>query len=83
MSKCSESPQLHLKEKRRFNFADQDGSSGLNVTEFLAFTHPSEVDHMAVRLVFFFFHQQNSVAKWLISESNGYLLYSLAPSPLP
>lgn len=38
---------LHLKEKRRFNFADQDGSSGLNVTEFLAFTHPSEVDHMA------------------------------------
>lgn len=43
------SPQLHLKEKRRFNFADQDGSSGLNVTEFLAFTHPSEVDHMAVR----------------------------------
>ncbi|KAG8012651.1 Proline-serine-threonine phosphatase-interacting protein 1, partial [Nibea albiflora] len=38
---------LHLKEKRRFDFADVDGSSGLNVTEFLAFTHPSEVDHMA------------------------------------
>ncbi|KAK9516686.1 hypothetical protein VZT92_024604 [Zoarces viviparus] len=38
---------LHLKERRRFDFADVDGSSGLNVTEFLAFTHPSEVDHMA------------------------------------
>uniref|UniRef100_A0A8C2X5S7 Reticulocalbin-3 n=2 Tax=Cyclopterus lumpus TaxID=8103 RepID=A0A8C2X5S7_CYCLU len=38
---------LHLKERRRFDFADVDGTSGLNVTEFLAFTHPSEVDHMA------------------------------------
>ncbi|XP_075998109.1 reticulocalbin-2 isoform X2 [Genypterus blacodes] len=38
---------LHLKEKRRFDFADVDGTLGLNVTEFLAFTHPSEVDHMA------------------------------------
>ncbi|XP_077424385.1 reticulocalbin-2 [Vanacampus margaritifer] len=38
---------LHLKERRRFNFADLDGTLGLNVTEFLAFTHPSEVDHMA------------------------------------
>ncbi|KAG5273179.1 hypothetical protein AALO_G00148540 [Alosa alosa] len=38
---------LHLKEKRRFDFADVDGSPGLNLTEFLAFTHPSEVDHMA------------------------------------
>ncbi|XP_072551777.1 reticulocalbin-2 isoform X2 [Salminus brasiliensis] len=38
---------LHLKEKRRFDFADADGTSGLNVTEFLAFTHPSEVDHMS------------------------------------
>lgn len=38
---------LHLKERRRFEFADADGTSGLNVTEFLAFTHPSEVDHMA------------------------------------
>ncbi|XP_066540450.1 reticulocalbin-2 [Hoplias malabaricus] len=37
---------LHLKEKRRFDFADVDGR-GLNLTEFLAFTHPSEVDHMA------------------------------------
>lgn len=41
--------QLHRKEKRRFDFADVDGTPGLNVTEFLAFTHPSEVDHMAVR----------------------------------
>lgn len=40
--------QLHLKEKRRFDFADMDGKPGLNLTEFLAFTHPSEVDHMAV-----------------------------------
>ncbi|XP_041967397.1 reticulocalbin-2 isoform X1 [Alosa sapidissima] len=39
--------QLHLKEKRRFDFADVDGTPGLNLTEFLAFTHPSEVDHMA------------------------------------
>ncbi|XP_041852266.1 reticulocalbin-2 [Melanotaenia boesemani] len=38
---------LHLKERRRFDFADVDGTAGLNVTEFLAFTHPSEVDHMA------------------------------------
>ncbi|XP_053283755.1 reticulocalbin-2 isoform X2 [Pleuronectes platessa] len=38
---------LHLKERRRFDFADVDGRPGLNVTEFLAFTHPSEVDHMA------------------------------------
>ncbi|KAL0968286.1 hypothetical protein UPYG_G00264840 [Umbra pygmaea] len=37
---------LHLKEKRRFDFADVDGKLGLNLTEFLAFTHPSEVDHM-------------------------------------
>lgn len=39
--------QLLLKEKRRFNFADVDGTPGLNVNEFLAFTHPSEVDYMA------------------------------------
>ncbi|XP_061679724.1 reticulocalbin-2 isoform X2 [Syngnathoides biaculeatus] len=38
---------LHLKERRRFNFANQDGTPGLNLTEFLAFTHPSEVDYMA------------------------------------
>uniref|UniRef100_A0A672QKU7 Reticulocalbin 2 n=1 Tax=Sinocyclocheilus grahami TaxID=75366 RepID=A0A672QKU7_SINGR len=38
---------LHAKEKRLFDFADMDGSAGLNFTEFLAFTHPSEVDHMA------------------------------------
>uniref|UniRef100_A0A1A8KH61 Reticulocalbin 2 n=2 Tax=Nothobranchius TaxID=28779 RepID=A0A1A8KH61_NOTKU len=38
---------LLLKEKRRFYFADMDGTPGLNVTEFLAFTHPSEVDYMA------------------------------------
>ncbi|CAL8355895.1 unnamed protein product [Lota lota] len=38
---------LHLKEKRRFDFADMDGTPGLNLPEFLAFTHPSEVDHMA------------------------------------
>ncbi len=42
--------QLHAKEKRRFDFADRDGSAGLNVREFLAFTHPSEVDHMAVSI---------------------------------
>ncbi|KAG7247782.1 hypothetical protein CRUP_006089 [Coryphaenoides rupestris] len=38
---------LHLKEKRRFDVADIDDTAGLNLTEFLAFTHPSEVDHMA------------------------------------
>lgn len=38
---------LHIKEKKRFNFADKDGTPGLNLTEFLAFTHPSEVDHMS------------------------------------
>ncbi|XP_032438941.1 reticulocalbin-2 [Xiphophorus hellerii] len=39
--------QLLLKEKRRFYFADMDGTPGLNTTEFLAFTHPFEVDYMA------------------------------------
>lgn len=43
--------QLHLKERRRFDYADVDRTSDLNVTEFLAFTHPSEVDRMAVRRV--------------------------------
>ncbi|TRY58302.1 hypothetical protein DNTS_031062 [Danionella cerebrum] len=38
---------LHAKEKRRFDFADMDSSGGLTLKEFLAFTHPSEVDHMA------------------------------------
>ncbi|XP_066557934.1 reticulocalbin-2 isoform X2 [Amia ocellicauda] len=38
---------LHLKYKKRFNHADADGNSGLNLTELLAFLHPSEVDHMA------------------------------------
>ncbi|XP_067090414.1 reticulocalbin-2 [Osmerus mordax] len=38
---------LHMKERRRFDSADVDGTPGLNVSEFLAFTHPSEVDHMA------------------------------------
>lgn len=38
---------LHRREKQRFDFADGDGNAGLNVTEFLAFTHPSEVDRMA------------------------------------
>ncbi|KAJ8417335.1 hypothetical protein AAFF_G00285620 [Aldrovandia affinis] len=38
---------LHLKEKKRFKFADADGTPGLNLMEFLAFTHPSEVDEMA------------------------------------
>ncbi|XP_013859026.1 reticulocalbin-2 [Austrofundulus limnaeus] len=39
--------KLYLKEKHRFDYANMDGSPGLNITEFLAFTHPSEVDHMA------------------------------------
>ncbi|XP_054889999.1 reticulocalbin-2 isoform X2 [Poeciliopsis prolifica] len=39
--------QLLLKEKRRFYFADMDGTPGLNVTEFLAFSHTFEVDYMA------------------------------------
>lgn len=38
---------LHLKEKRRFEFADGDNIPGLTVKEFLAFTHPSEVDEMS------------------------------------
>ncbi|XP_058500581.1 reticulocalbin-2 [Solea solea] len=39
--------QLYLKERRRFDFADVDGIPGLHVDEFLAFIHPSEVDHMS------------------------------------
>lgn len=46
--KSQSSLQLQLKERRRFDFADADGTPGLNVTEFLAFIHPSEVDRMAV-----------------------------------
>lgn len=61
------SSQLHLKEKRRFNFADQDGSSGLNVTEFLAFTHPSEVDHMAVRFRLFFLSPAKLSSKLMVA----------------
>lgn len=38
---------LHQKERRRFDFSNADSTSGLNVKEFLAFTHPSEVDRMA------------------------------------
>ncbi|XP_062861390.1 reticulocalbin-2 isoform X2 [Trichomycterus rosablanca] len=38
---------LYLKEKRRFDSADVDGTPGLNLTEFLAFTHPADVDYMA------------------------------------
>ncbi|CAL9697528.1 unnamed protein product [Knipowitschia caucasica] len=38
---------LHRREKQRYDFADVDNNEGLNVTEFLAFTHPSEVDRMA------------------------------------
>ncbi|XP_003463622.1 reticulocalbin-2 [Cavia porcellus] len=38
--------QLHLKDKKRFEKANQDADSGLNLEEFIAFEHPEEVDYM-------------------------------------
>ncbi|GAB5572253.1 reticulocalbin-2 isoform X1 [Prionailurus iriomotensis] len=40
-------PQLlHLKDKKRFEKANQDSGPGLNLEEFIAFEHPEEVDYM-------------------------------------
>ncbi|KAL4658722.1 reticulocalbin-2-like [Arapaima gigas] len=58
---------LHLKEKRRFEFADADGIPGLNLTEFLAFTHPSEVDHMADYTIEDVLHEYDKDKDGLIS----------------
>ncbi|XP_066492075.1 reticulocalbin-2 [Tiliqua scincoides] len=38
--------QLHLKDKKRFEKANRDGTSGLNLSEFIAFEHPEEADYM-------------------------------------
>ncbi|XP_036698693.1 reticulocalbin-2 isoform X2 [Balaenoptera musculus] len=38
---------LHLKDKKRFEKANQDSGPGLNLEEFIAFEHPEEVDYMA------------------------------------
>lgn len=38
--------QLHLKDKKRFEKANRDSTSGLNLTEFIAFEHPEEADYM-------------------------------------
>ncbi|XP_054858099.1 reticulocalbin-2 [Eublepharis macularius] len=38
--------QLHLKDKRRFEKADKDGVSGLDLNEFIAFEHPEEAEYM-------------------------------------
>ncbi|KAL8197071.1 UNVERIFIED_CONTAM: Reticulocalbin-2 [Gekko kuhli] len=38
--------QLHLKDKRRFEKANSDGASGLDLNEFIAFEHPEEADYM-------------------------------------
>ncbi|EFB16257.1 hypothetical protein PANDA_018794, partial [Ailuropoda melanoleuca] len=37
---------LHLKDKKRFEKANQDSGPGLNLEEFIAFEHPEEVDYM-------------------------------------
>lgn len=37
---------IHLKDKKRFERADQDNDSGLNLQEFTDFEHPEETDHM-------------------------------------
>lgn len=41
--------KLHLKDKKRFERANQDSGPGLNLEEFIAFEHPEEVDYMTVR----------------------------------
>nr|XP_020664322.1 reticulocalbin-2 [Pogona vitticeps] len=38
--------QLHLKDKKRFEKANKDGMSGLNLDELIAFEHPEEVEYM-------------------------------------
>ncbi|XP_051838403.1 reticulocalbin-2 [Antechinus flavipes] len=38
--------QLHLKDKKRFEKANQDVVPGLSLVEFIAFEHPEEVDYM-------------------------------------
>ncbi|XP_061451765.1 reticulocalbin-2 isoform X2 [Rhineura floridana] len=38
--------QLHLKDKKRFEKANRDGTSGLNLDEFIAFEHPEEAEYM-------------------------------------
>ncbi|KAJ6664135.1 hypothetical protein lerEdw1_008350 [Lerista edwardsae] len=38
--------QLHLKDKKRFEKANRDGTSGLNLSEFIAFEHPEEAEYM-------------------------------------
>nr|XP_023666918.1 reticulocalbin-2 [Paramormyrops kingsleyae] len=58
---------LHLKEKKRFDHADSDGIPGLNLTEFLAFTHPSEVDHMADYTIEDVLHEYDKDRNGLIS----------------
>ena len=41
--------KLHLKDKKRFEKANQDSGPGLSLEEFIAFEHPEEVDYMTVR----------------------------------
>lgn len=41
--------KLHLKDKKRFEKANQDSNPGLSLEEFIAFEHPEEVDYMMVR----------------------------------
>ncbi|XP_053128236.1 reticulocalbin-2 isoform X1 [Hemicordylus capensis] len=38
--------QLHLKDKKRFEKANKDGTFGLNLDEFIAFEHPEEAEYM-------------------------------------
>uniref|UniRef100_A0A2K5CUQ2 EF-hand domain-containing protein n=1 Tax=Aotus nancymaae TaxID=37293 RepID=A0A2K5CUQ2_AOTNA len=38
--------QLHLKDKTRFEKANQDSGPGLSLEEFIAFEHPEELDYM-------------------------------------
>uniref|UniRef100_A0A2K6BUV0 Reticulocalbin-2 n=1 Tax=Macaca nemestrina TaxID=9545 RepID=A0A2K6BUV0_MACNE len=38
--------KLHLKDKKRFEKANQDSGPGLSLEEFIAFEHPEEVDYM-------------------------------------
>lgn len=40
--------KLHLKDKKRFEKANRDGTSGLNLSEFIAFEHPEEAEYMKV-----------------------------------
>ncbi|KAJ7311235.1 hypothetical protein JRQ81_006848 [Phrynocephalus forsythii] len=48
-TRMDSSRKLHLKDKKRFEKANKDGISGLNLDEFIAFEHPEEAEYMKAK----------------------------------